>query len=107
MGNRQQTFDKCQQINTKAQHKDYIDSITTKLLNYYSDPEKKNRKNNKHLCRYCFYVDTSRIGGCAMTTINCACCGREMLFANTCTDVFCDECAAELNYCKHCGVKID
>lgn len=107
MNVREQHFDKCIQLNAKANHKEYIDKITAKLISYYSDPNKKWRKEHNHLCKYCNYVNTDRIGGAMLTTVTCGNCGQEMTVANTCTDLLCDECAKELNCCKHCGQKMD
>lgn len=93
-------------LNAKARNKSHIESMTHKLLLYYSDPDKKIRTKEKHECRYCYYV-VSRIGVSAITTVVCANCDKEITFGNTCVDVLCDECAEELNLCKHCGQKID
>lgn len=104
---RKQNFDKAMQLNVKERHKSHIESVSAKLIAYYSDPAKKFRQKEKHLCKYCNYFDTARIGGCAITLVGCANCGKEMSFANTCTDVYCDEYAEKLNVCKHCGQKMD
>lgn len=92
--------------NTRYRNKAYIDSSTAKLIHYYADGSKKIRKS-MHICRCCFYFDTSRIGGSAITTVNCAGCDITLHFANTCTDIFCNDCAEELKMCKHCGAKMD
>lgn len=104
---RKQVFDKTKQLNAKAWNKELIDKNTAKLIEYYSDPRKAHRTKEAHLCKCCYYYDTARIGGNAITTVGCGNCGKEISFANTCTDLLCDECAAELKACKHCGQKMD
>ena len=99
-------FDKEYARNQKFNNKERIDRLTVGLLNYYSDPNKKGRLA-KGLCRCCAYVDTSRIGGAAITMRRCDNCGEEMSFANTCTDMLCQKCAVELKHCAHCGQKLN
>ncbi len=65
-------------LNAKARNKSHIESMTHKLLLYYSDPDKKIRTKEKHECRYCYYV-ASRIGGSAITTVICANCDNGLL----------------------------
>lgn len=102
------TWGKSDILNANYFRKQYVEKMTSSLIQYYSDDRVKERKA-KHLCRYCFYVNTSRIGGSAITTKTCSAegCDTEMYFGNTCTDVFCDECADKLKLCKHCGAKMD
>lgn len=52
-------------------------------------------------CRTCYYIPG--LGGAAMTTQACMCCGTEQQFSSTNTDVLCPNCAAKHNLCKHCG----
>lgn len=104
---RKRTFDKYVQYNAKAQNKEHINNVTIKIIEYYSDPRKEHRVKVAHLCKYCYYYDTARIGGSMITTVGCGNCGKEITFGNTCTDILCDECASELKACKHCGQKID
>lgn len=92
--------------NASYYNKSRIEETTAKLIKFYSDDAKVSRKA-QHLCKCCFYFNTSRIGGSAITTRSCAECDIEMHFGNTCTDVFCNECAAKLSLCKHCGAKMD
>lgn len=99
-------WDKYDEENVRHWHKEAIEKTTAGLIGYYSDNNKKSRKV-MHLCKFCFYYNTSRIGGCAITRSNCANCGTEMNFENTCTDVFCNKCAEELKLCKHCGQKME
>ena len=104
---RKKTFDNIVQLNAKARNKEHIEKTTAKLIEYYSDPRKAHRVKEAHLCKYCYYFYTDRIGGCAITVVGCGNCGEEIVFGNTCTDVLCDKCAAELKACKHCGQKMD
>jgi hypothetical protein len=99
-------IDKTTEINAKFNNKEQISKMTVNLINYYSDPQKQARKA-QGLCKCCFYVNTSRWGGTAITFRNCAECGKEMSFGNTCTDILCNECAVSTNHCKYCGQKLD
>lgn len=99
-------WDKIDEESVRYWHKEAIEKATAGLIGYYSDSSKKARKAS-HLCKFCFYYNTNRIGGCAITYRNCANCGTEMSFASTCTDVFCDKCSEELKMCKRCGQKIE
>lgn len=104
---RKMKLDECIKLNSKVRNKGYVDSISAKLIAYYSDTDKKKRINEAHLCKSCYYIETSRIGGSAITTVICANCDEHMTFANTCTDILCNGCAEELKICKHCGQKMD
>jgi len=90
----------------KYDNKDHIDKMTTRLLNYYLDPNKKGRLATG-LCKHCGYIVIERIGGAAITMKNCEECGEEMVFSNTNTDRLCQKCAVEVKHCKHCGQKLD
>lgn len=94
-------------LNTTARNKNYIEELSGKLIQYYKDQNKKIRRNDEIQCKYCYYINTARIGGSAITTTNCRNCNEEMVFGNTCTDLFCGECGTELNLCSHCGAKLD
>lgn len=65
-----------------------------------NDTRRAERKT-RHECKACFY--SSRIGGAAMTTRPCMCCGADQLHGSTSTDVLCANCAKEHSLCKHCG----
>jgi len=104
---RKMKLDESIKLNSKHWNKQYIEKMSAKLILYFSDPSKKVRIKNKHLCRYCYYANTSRIGGAAITTVVCANCDKELTFSNTCVDILCDECAEKLNVCKRCGQKMD
>lgn len=99
-------IDKCKVLDAKSRNKNHIAKLSAKLIAYYSDIEKKARAA-KGLCKYCFYVATDRIGGSAITHKECANCGKDMTFGNTCTDYLCPECAIETKHCKHCLQKMD
>lgn len=64
------------------------------------DPEKHNRMQ-ACLCPMCYYG--SRLGGQAVTTEPCMCCGEEQMYSSTATDALCRPCAQETGLCKHCG----
>jgi hypothetical protein len=105
---KKRTWSKSDIINANFRNKEYIEKTAARLIRYYADERKSERKTKK-LCRSCFYVDTGRIGGSAITTVICSAegCDKEMTFGNTCTDIFCDECAEKQKLCKHCGAKMD
>lgn len=102
---RKKELDQSYILNTKASQKEYINKITLSALGFHSDNAKKNRLLS-HLCKFCYYINTSRIGGCAITTVKCSKCEKEISFGNTCVDVLCRECAEEYKLCKHCGLKV-
>jgi len=106
---RKQSLTKSQQLDMKTRNKNHIEKTTIRLIQYYSDPNKKQRTKEEHLCKYCYYYYTDRIGGAMITTVICANenCDKELSFSNTCTDLLCDECAEKLKLCKHCGQKMD
>lgn len=104
---RKMKLDESKKLNAKYYNKKYIEETSKKLILYYSDPDKKVRVKEKHLCKYCYYVNTSRVGGSAITTVICANCDEKLTFGNTCSDILCDKCAEELKICKHCGQKMD
>lgn len=54
-----------------------------------------------HKCKGCFYY--SRLGGAAMTTRPCACCGKPQQYSSTATDALCADCAETHHLCKGCG----
>jgi len=90
----------------RHRNKERVNEIVAGLLGYYADPNKKARLAAA-LCKYCFYVHTSRIGGAAITTRKCDSCDGEMMFGSTCTDPLCLKCALELRHCKHCCQKLE
>jgi len=72
---------------------DFADRLRT-------DPEHHNRVQ-AGLCRMCYYG--SHIGGQAITTEPCMCCGKEQTYSSTATDILCRDCAKETGLCKRCG----
>ncbi len=66
----------------------------------------KEKRLTKCECVVCFYA-TSRIGGCAMTSAECANCKKDMMFGSTCVDLLCKECAKKLKLCCFCGSDIE
>lgn len=88
----------------------YRDNNITKMRNklslYDNDPEQTKRLN-ENLCKSCYYVHNDGWGGQAITTKKCEDCGKEMTFASTNVDNFCNVCALKNNVCKHCGGKMD
>ncbi len=73
----------------------------------YRSGKREDERRGKRLCPNCFYFNTSRIGGCAMTNKDCEKCGDTETYSSTCTDKLCAKCSDELCLCKHCGVDID
>jgi hypothetical protein len=69
--------------------------------NFKEDPEKKERLLQK-LCPVCFYIK-DRIGGDALTSVECACCTEIINSSNTDVDVLCYSCSINYMLCKHCG----
>lgn len=53
------------------------------------------------LCRMCYYG--SRLGGAAINSEPCMCCGEVQTYGSTNTDALCLACAQETGLCKHCG----
>ena len=66
---------------------------------------KKQERHLKQECQLCFY--NSKIGGAAMSHVNCRLCDKEMSFGSTCTDELCIDCAKKHKLCKHCAGDID
>lgn len=82
--------------------KQHIESMRKRLSEYDSNPSGKDG-----YCGYCSYINSDRIGGSAITNIECSLCSTTMTFANTCTDTLCKECAAENVICRKCGADIE
>jgi len=76
-------------------------AYTIDLADKFSNDPEKRKRLEECLCPICYY-EKSRIGGSAIRTVECVC-GKEMHFANTCTDNLCDDCAEDRGCCKHCG----
>jgi RNase P subunit RPR2 len=52
-------------------------------------------------CKACYYFPV--LGGAAMTTRPCGCCGIDVMYGSTNTDALCVSCAEKHRLCKHCG----
>ena len=72
---------------------------------FNEDPERGIRLA-KQECMFCHYA-AGRLGGAAMTTAQCAICGKEKVFGNTCVDILCQDCAKKHSLCLHCGGDVD
>lgn len=83
----------------------YVDETLKRVTALQNDSEQEQRLR-AHFCKSCFYV-LSAIGGAAMTTQPCACCGKDQLYGSTYTDALCLDCAKEHTLCKHCGGDLD
>lgn len=99
-------FDKKKAEDTKKWHDKHIEKTYGKLYVYNDDPYREKRKE-KQLCKYCFYMTGDSWAGQAFSDTKCEYCEKEMTFATTDTDSFCIECARKLNVCKHCGQVMD
>ncbi|MCL4525220.1 MAG: hypothetical protein M1492_01750 [Gammaproteobacteria bacterium] len=82
------------------QSKSRMDSIIKLARNLETDPEREQRAQ-KCLCRMCYYG--SRLGGAAIKSESCMCCGVVQTYGSTNTDALCLPCAQEMGLCKHCG----
>ena len=84
-----------------------VNSVRKKLARYVLDQDVKTRISDKGLCKYCYYIETSRVGGSAMTTIHCPLCAEAMHFNSTSVDFVCKNCSATRYVCRRCGQKMD
>ncbi len=82
-----------------------IKSTNELSMKYKNDTDIQIR-HKKQECPVCYY-NPDRIGGAAITTGVCGLCEAEKIFANTCVDVLCLDCAKKHNLCHHCGGDID
>jgi hypothetical protein len=80
--------------------KQSVDGVIKRAKLLTEDPDKKERLNQSE-CISCFYM--TGMAGQAFTTRPCMCCGKDMMFGSTSTDVLCIDCAKEHKLCKHCG----
>lgn len=71
------------------------------LAKEVAEDTRKEERLKAQLCKSCFY--SARIGGAAMTTRPCMCCGDDEMYSSTATDVLCLDCARTHGLCKHCG----
>lgn len=87
-----------------AQAKQLVSSAIKRAERMANDTDKAQREEKQN-CKACYY--TSRIGGCAITSQECMCCGKNEMYASTATDVLCRDCAKKHGLCKHCGGDIE
>lgn len=83
--------------------KDRCEDYPAKALAMLTDSERKKRTTEAQECKCCYYLNTGRIGGAAITHKPCDLCGKEMAFGSTCTDRICKECSRENELCTFCG----
>ncbi|MFY2658241.1 hypothetical protein ACOTC5_30030 [Achromobacter xylosoxidans] len=79
----------------------YAETLTT-------DPEADKRKEAR-LCPVCYYRAQryGRVGGAACTSRPCMCCGTEMHFGSTLTNVLCGTCSVQTDLCCRCGADMN
>lgn len=82
-----------------------IQSVMDYAQQLESDPKREERLA-RNMCKACFY-GPPRIGGSAMTSQPCMCCGDDQMYASTNTDVLCLDCAKAHGLCKHCGGDVE
>lgn len=99
-------FNKEKAESIKRQHDKYIEKTYGKLEIYDND-QYREKRIEKQLCKYCFYMTGDGWAGQAFTSVKCECCGKDMSFATTDTDDFCIDCAKKFEVCKHCGQIMD
>lgn len=97
---RKLTVDSIQWATNRA--KDWCEDYPAKALAMLTDSDKKKRIERQE-CKSCFYLNTGRIGGAAITQKPCDLCGVEMCFGSTCTDRICNQCSKENELCAFCG----
>lgn len=83
-----------------------VNKMRSKLNNYDTDSDNKERKESR-LCKYCYYINNSRLAYQAFTHTNCSICFEEMIFATGDIDKLCKSCSIDTGMCVHCGAKID
>lgn len=98
-------FDKYSMVNASSLAKYYVEEALRRADNIRLDSDMVERLSLQE-CKACFYV-MGRIGGAAVTTQPCACCGVNQSYGSTCTDALCLNCAKEYSLCKHCGGDLD
>lgn len=90
---------------TRLNKKAYIEQFS-KIAGYTTDPDREDR-NQKGLCRLCYYIYPDRIGGSAVTTRPCFNCGENQMYGSTSTDPLCLGCSKKTKMCKRCMQKMD
>lgn len=56
-------------------------------------------------CPYCYYI-SSKLGGAAMTSWECALCSHSEVNGSTNTPVLCWDCSLKEDRCRECGDKM-
>ena len=95
-------------INLFDQHKRHVDllhvlgvqQLFRKADSFANDPDERD------LCKYCTYVDTTRSAYHNVLS-TCKICGKEMINNSFDVDYCCEECAKQHGICKHCGGTMD
>ncbi len=82
---------------------DLAESRKNSLKNYRDDPHREYRKTTRGLCKFCFYLSTARIGGCAMVEGACGLCVDAITSTNTNLNVLCMPCGSRHGLCVRCG----
>lgn len=80
--------------------KERMDGLIDLAHKLETDPERDQRLR-ECLCRMCYYG--SRLGGAAIKSEPCMCCGAVQTYGSTNTDALRLTCAQETELCKHCG----
>lgn len=83
----------------------YFAKAKERVDNVMNDPEKKKRIE-KQECSYCYYMK-QKVGGAAVTFLQCGLCENQLTSGSICVDVLCLDCAKEQRLCKHCGGDIE
>lgn len=87
-------------------NKSQVARMRERLTTFDTDPLITKRME-VHECKTCFYINSSRIGGSAMTLKNCNNCGKKEMYSSTVTNLYCLDCAKELGVCAYCSQDID
>lgn len=93
-------------VSQKKVNERYLQQAREKLAKYDLDINRESRLEKKE-CKNCFYIENTRIGGSAMTTVKCIRCRKILICSSTNTDHLCESCADELNICKRCFQALD
>jgi len=83
----------------------FAKEISDKCIKYDADSDYLVRMSEA-VCKYCFYITTSRIGGCAMTSQPCGICEEVQMYGSTATNVLCQPCGVKHNLCVRCGADL-
>lgn len=88
------------------QNKRQVDRMREQLGTFDTDPL-NTRRMEVHECKTCFYINSSRIGGSAMTLKNCNNCEKKEMYSSTVTNLYCLACAKDLGVCAFCSQDMD